>query len=275
MADLTALLDDLAAESASLDAVLAPLPADRWRLPTPAPGWTIAHQIGHLTWTDEVVVVAATNADDFDAIQASAAEDPTGFVDEGAETELAEPETMLAHWRAGRDALRAALAAVPAGTRLPWFGTSMTPASMATARIMETWAHGVDVRDTLHQPIPATARLRHIAYLGVRTLGYGFQAHGRPAPTDPVRVSLEAPDGSAWEFGSPDAANRVDGPAVDFCLLITQRRHRADLAVRATGPVADEWLTVAQVFAGPPGAGREPGGPAEIAPVELSPEASP
>ena len=129
---------------------------------------------------------------------------------------------------------------------------------MATARIMETWAHGEDVADALGVVRPATDRLRHVAHLGVRTLGHGFAAHGRATPTSPVRVELLGPGGDTWSWGPADAADRLSGPARDFCLLVTQRRHRADLALVATGPVADEWLDVAQAFAGPPGVGREP-----------------
>ncbi|WP_369597312.1 maleylpyruvate isomerase family mycothiol-dependent enzyme [Micromonospora sp. NBS 11-29] len=149
---------------------------------------------------------------------------------------------------------------------MPWYGTSMSPASMATARLMETWAHGEDVAEALDVRRTPTGRLRHVAHLGFRTLGHGFAAHGRAVPTAPVRVELTAPTGGdVWGFGPAEAADRVTGPALDFCLLVTQRRHRSDLALVAAGPVADEWLDVAQAFAGPPGGKREPagrGGPA-------------
>jgi hypothetical protein len=56
----------------------------------------------------------------------------------------------------------------------------------------------------------------------------------------------------------------VTGPAEDFCLLATQRRHRADLGVLAEGAQAQEWLDIIQAFAGPPGAGRQPGQFAEL-----------
>ncbi len=125
---------------------------------------------------------------------------------------------------------------------------------MATARIMETWAHGEDVADALGVTRPVTDRLRHIAYLGFRTLGHSFAAHGRAVPTAPVRVELAAPTGR--DLGLRVRRTRPTGstgPALDFCLLVTRRRHRADLALVATGPVADGWLDVAQAFAGPPG----------------------
>ncbi|MET8122349.1 TIGR03084 family metal-binding protein [Micromonospora sp. NPDC005189] len=259
MVDLTDLLADLAAESAQLDALVAPLSAADWARPTPAPGWSIGHQIAHLAWTDHVALLAATDPAAFFAT-VTAAPDPARLVDHGADEFLAPPAELLARWRAGRTALADALAAVPAGEKLPWYGTQMSATSMATARIMETWAHGEDVADTLGVVRPASDRLRHVAHLGVRTLGHGFAAHGRVAPTTPVRVELVGPGGDTWSWGPADAADRLTGLARDFCLLVTQRRHRADLALVATGPVADEWLDVAQAFAGPPGDGREPAG---------------
>lgn len=263
MVNLTDLLTDLAAESAELDALVTPLSTAEWARATPAPGWTIGHQIAHLAWTDHAAQLAATDADAFYASVTTAA-DPARLVDAGAEEFLAAPAELLPRWRSGRAALTAALTAIPTGEKLPWFGTRMSPASMATARIMETWAHGADVADALGVTRPVTARLRHIAHLGFRTLPHSFAAHGRPLPTAPVRLELTGPSTSAdtvdatWSYGPVDAVDRVTGPALDFCLLVTQRRHRADLALTATGPVAEAWLEVAQAFAGPPGAGRAP-----------------
>lgn len=258
MIDLPGLLADLADESAELDTLVAPLSPVDWERPTPAPGWRIAHQIAHLAWTDHVARLAAADSQAFGVVLAEAAADPAGFVDRGATEFLAPPAELLSNWRAGRAALASALAAAPPGTRLPWYGTRMSPTSMATARIMETWAHGQDVADALGVTRTPTARLRHVAHLGNRTVGHSFAAHGRPVPATPVRIELVAPDGTTWEYGPPDAADRVTGPALDLCLLVTRRRHRADLALTATGPVADAWLDLAQAFAGPPGTGRQP-----------------
>ena len=129
---------------------------------------------------------------------------------------------------------------------------------MATARLMETWAHGLDIADALVVTRPPTHRLRHVAHLAVRALPHAFAVHGRAAPTAPVRVELDGPAGARWEWGPSGAANRVTGPALDFCLLMTQRTNRADVALRAEGAAADGWLDVAQAFAGPPGPGRAP-----------------
>jgi uncharacterized protein (TIGR03084 family) len=256
--DLADLLIDLHEESADLERMLVELSDADWARPTPAAGWTVAHQIAHLHWTDRLATLAATDSAGFAAMAAGAGEDPQEFVDRGAEESLAPPGELLTRWRAGRAALAAALVQVPGGVKLPWFGTAMSPASVATARLMETWAHGEDVAAALSEPRLPTARLRHVVHLGVRTMGYGFMVHGRPAPTEPVYLELTAPDGGTWSYGPPDAPNRLTGPALDFCLLVTQRAHPADLALVATGPVAKEWLEVAQAFAGPPGTGREP-----------------
>jgi uncharacterized protein (TIGR03084 family) len=134
----------------------------------------------------------------------------------------------------------------------------MSAASALTARIMETWAHGQDVADALGAVREPTARLRHVAHLGVGARAYSYAAHGRDLPDAPVRVELTAPDGSTWAWGPTDAADRVTGPALDFALAITRRRHRADLALAAVGPHAQEWLEIGQAFAGPPGPGRAP-----------------
>jgi len=159
-----------------------------------------------------------------------------------------------------RHAFLCPVMALPDGTRLPWFGPSMSAASMATARLMETWAHGNDIAEALGVPHPATSRLRHVAHLAVRTRDFAFTLHGRTPPPDPFLIRLTAPDAAIWSWGPADAAQRVEGPALDFCLLATQRRHRLDTALVATGPDADSWLDIAQAFAGPPGPGREPAG---------------
>jgi uncharacterized protein (TIGR03084 family) len=255
MVDLAELLADLDAESANLESMVTD--AD-WDTPTPAPGWTIAHQISHLTWTDEVATLAATDPEAFGAILAEALRDNTGLVDRTAAEGLAPAPDLLDRWRRSRAAVAEALRETPAGQRIVWFGPPMSPAMMATARLMETFAHGQDVADALGITRKPTARLRHVAYIGFRTLGFGFAAHGRPVPDEPVRVELTAPDGTTWEYGPADAPNRLTGPALDFCLLVTQRRHRDDLALTATGAVTREWLEVAQAFAGQPGTGRKP-----------------
>ncbi|MER5360605.1 TIGR03084 family metal-binding protein [Streptomyces sp. NPDC002785] len=261
MPDVAAVIDDLRDESDELDGLVRELSAGQWAAGTPAPGWSIAHQIAHLTWTDEVALLAATDAGAFAGEVTRAMEAPDSFVDRGAE-EIAvlAPQALLARWRAGRERLETVLREAPAGTRIPWYGPPMSVASMATARIMETWAHGQDIADALGVTRTPTARLRHVARIGVRARDYAYLVRGIKAPEEEFRVELEDPGNGAVVFGPEDAPQRVTGPLVDFCLLVTQRAHRDDLAVRAVGPDADQWLDIAQAFAGPAGPGRTPRG---------------
>ena len=260
--ELEPVLADLAAECADLDRLVAELPAESWSLATPATGWTIAHQVAHLAWTEEAAIAAALRPDTFPDRIREALDDFDHFVDKGAQAgAAAPPNEILDRWRRSRSTLADALRATPPGTKLPWYGVPIGAVSMATARIMETWAHGLDVADALGVTREPTDRLRHVAHLGVRTRDFAFAIRQLPAPTEEFRVEVAAPDGrTQWSWGPEDARQRVTGPALDFCLLVTQRRHRSDLAVTAEGTDADRWLDLAQAFAGPPGPGRPPGG---------------
>ena len=258
MAATELVLPDLAAESAELDARVVGLSDADWSRSTPAPGWTIAHQIAHLAWTDQVALLSINDPDELRALGQRAFAQGPDYIDRAAADGATQPPSaLLAGWRSGRAQLAAALPEVPDGRKLDWFGPPMSATSMATARLMETWAHGQDVADALGLAVTPTARLRHIARLAVRTRDFAYRVHDLAVPDEEFRIELTAPDGSAWTFGPEDAVQRVSGPAVDFCLLAAQRRHRDDLALVADGADARRWLTIMQVFAGPPGRGRQ------------------
>lgn len=264
MTVLEEILADLAAEGDALDAFVAGLGAEQWRTPTPAEGWDVATSVAHLAWTDEVAVLAAgavgsaEGKEAWDAVVLEAIADPTGYVDEMALAGGSVDATdLLLRWRAARPALAAVLRDLPEGTKLPWFGPPMSAASMATARFMETWAHALDVYDALGATVEPTDRIRHVAHIGVRTRGFAFANNGLEAPTDEFRVDLVAPGGDVWSWGPDDAAQTVTGQAYEFCQLVTQRVHRDDTALVAVGAGAEQWLRIAQAFAGPAGGGRE------------------
>jgi uncharacterized protein (TIGR03084 family) len=257
VADLKPVLADLQAESDDLDALVSELPDEAWAGATPAPGWTIAHQIAHLAWTDDAAALAVTAPDAFQEELRRALARMDTYVDAAAaEGSTVPPPELLARWRNGRAELAEALLAHPEDTKIAWFGPPMSATSMATARLMETWAHGQDVADALGVTRLPTPRLRHVAHIGVRTRDFAYLVRDRVAPHEPFRVELTAPDGSIWIWGE-GAAQSVTGSALDFCLLVTQRRNRNDLGLVARGKDADEWLDIAQAFAGPPGPGRE------------------
>jgi len=254
-------LDDLLLEGDRLEALVADLPEGPggWRSPTPAEGWTVAHQVAHLAWTDEAALAACNDLGAWDELVTSALSAPDRFVDVAAEHgAAAAAHELLERWRAGRDALAAALRAVPEGTRLPWFGPAMSVTSMATARFMETWAHAQDVADGLGVTLEPDDRVRHVVHLGVRTRDFAYRNRGLEPPAEAFRVSLRLPGGDLVEYGPPDARASVTGSAQDFALVVTQRRHLSETDLEASGADAAHWLQVAQAFAGPPGPGRAP-----------------
>jgi uncharacterized protein (TIGR03084 family) len=257
MSLLETVLTDLDAEGGRLEALVADMPEDGWRTPTPAAGWDVATQVAHLAWTDEAAHASATDKAAWDALVLSAIQDPTGYVDRTAlDGGAVPPAELLARWRASRAVLADALRAVPDGERLPWFGPPMSPTSTATARFMETWAHSLDVHQALGAEPEVTDRVRHVAHLGVRTRNFAFATNGLDAPTDEFRIELTAPSGDLWSWGPEDATQSVRGSAYDFCLLVTQRTHRDDTDLVAQGRDATAWLSIAQCFAGPSGEGR-------------------
>jgi len=257
---LAVLLRDLEDEQAALDALVAPLPGTAWEAPTPAEGWAVRDQIAHLAFFDETATLAIVDAERFAAeVTAAFADFPAyegGYL---ARARALAPAALLARWRAARRGLLDAAGRLAAGVPVPWYGLSMRPAAFVTARLMETWSHGQDVADGLGVARQSTDRVRHVAFLGVRTRGHSFAIRGRSAPEAPVFVGLALPSGAGWMDGDPAAADRVTGPAVDFGLVVTQRRHVADTDLVIEGPVATEWMRIAQAFAGPPGSGRRPG----------------
>lgn len=258
--DMGELLRDLAAETADLRILVAGLTEPGWRTPTPAIGWTIGDQISHLAFFDDAAVMSATDPDRFRVELAGPAQAGELNADDIAARHRDMTGAGLLGWfDDARGRLIETFGGVDPAERLPWFGPAMSAASCVTARIMETWAHGQDVVDALGVTREPDSRLRHIAHIGVRALPFSFVVNGLAPPTEPVRVELAWAGGEVWAWGPDDAANRVTGPALDFCLLVTQRRHRDDTAVQARGEVAERWLDIAQAFAGPPGSGRRAG----------------
>lgn len=251
---------DLAAEHADLDAIVEPIDAEDFGRSTPAVGWSVGDQLSHLTYFDERAVLALTDPDGFAADR----DELLAAVVAGDDPSIAPARQMasaelLSWWRRARQHLLGVAAETDPKARVPWYGPAMSARSFVTARLMETWAHGQDVADALGVVRRPSARLRHVAHIGVGARRFAYAVHQLPMPEVDVRVELVGPWGESWTWGDDGSADVVRGPALDFCLLVTQRRHRHDVALETHGAAADEWLSIAQAFAGPPGSGRRPG----------------
>lgn len=248
-ADMTALLDDVAAEHADLDALVAGRDLD---VPSAAAGWTVGDCLGHLWFFDREATTALVNPAAFMDGLGRIAADPDAYMAAHLDEARGLGTALPAQARATRGALLAALAAADPSAKVPWYGPPMSPASFATARLMEYWAHGQDIADGLGLTRTPTDRLRNICHLGVRTRGFSFAVRGLDVPAADVRVELTGPHGDLWAWGDAGAADRVSGPALDFALAVTQRRLVDDTELTVDGDVARAWMAVAQAFAGAP-----------------------
>lgn len=263
------LVDDLRDEVEALDSVVADREA--WNDTTPDGVWTVAHQIAHLTFFDVLASTAIRNPSEYETehrrvMKVAADDEALEELTLGPYLRMTTPE-LLAAWRSARSQLLDAARTLDSKTRISWFGASMGGRSFVSARLMEAWVHGQDIRDAYGLGPEVSPRLRHIAQMGVATRGWSYTLRGREPRDEQIEVSLEAPDGSTWEWTSPGEESaegaRVTGPAEDFCLVVAQRRHHRDTRLTVQGEAAVEWMELAQVFAGAPtfgpAAGERPG----------------
>ena len=252
------LLDDLVAEQQYLDARLADIPDDVWQRDTPCRGWMVRDVIAHLAEVDDgAAAVASGTATQLEGGPRSA--DGTRSALQDSSRHMTRLQ-LVDWWRAARQRLQDSLRPLDARTRLPWAGPPMSARSFATARLMECWSHGLDALDGAGVPPIHSDRLQHIAHLGFITRSFAYQTRGLDPNEQLLRVELVLPSGTAWSRGEPDAANVIRGSAPDFCRVVTQRIHYRDTELSYTPGAAEEFLQVAQAFAGPPGEGRAPQG---------------
>jgi uncharacterized protein (TIGR03084 family) len=251
---------DLAEFGDEVDRMVAGLEPAAWTTPTPSPGWTVAHQIAHLAATFRMAGLAAADPDAFIALAGTLSPD----FDANVERALGQfvndpPEVLLTRWRQERDTAGKALGALPPDQLVPWLVRPIPAGILAAAGMMELFGHGQDIADALGIERTHTDRLRYLVTFAVRTWDFGYLARGLQAPAEEFRFEITAPSGALWEYGPAGATSRITGPAADFCLLVTRRRHHSDLNVRAEGQAAEQWLEIAQAYRGPSGEGRRPG----------------
>ncbi len=250
---------DLRDECEWLDAVVASLSDAQWNLITPFMGWSIKTEIAHLVYFDSTARLAATDAEAFKKHLEQVFQNQEKYMESQQKIRTEAPAKILEFWRKERKALIATLESLNRKDRLPWYGPPMSALSFATARLMETWAHGQDVVDTLGIERAPTDRLRHVSHLGVSTFGWSYANRGMKVPDVAFRVELTGPSGELWTWGPEDVAESICGTAEDFCLVVVQRRHVDDTNLKITGDVMHDWMLIAQAFAGPPATGPKPG----------------
>jgi uncharacterized protein (TIGR03084 family) len=245
--------DDLVAEEEALDDTVVGIDDAGWAVATPAQGWDVQDQIAHLAVSEDLATLAASDSLAFRVELTRLLSSPEGpELEHIHRTRRMTPSEVIGWWRTARSSTVAALRTHDPADRLPWAGPDMSAMSFASARLMETWAHGQDIVDALGVERIPTDRLFHVALLGIRTRHFSYVNRGLPFPAEGVRVELLSPSGRRWVWGDAGAVDRVTGPALDFCLVVTQRRAVDGTNLDVSGDSAIEWMAIAQTFAGPP-----------------------
>ena len=251
------LVRDLREEGTSLYDFLQTLDESNWARPTPFKNWTVQDVVEHPHFSDRLAVLSLKSSDEF----LKTAEDITRAVrDEGLdlktymhrELRSPSPSEMLKLWHHYFTEMCDLLEAADPKARLKWFGPDMGVRMFATARQMETWAHGQDIYDLLQVKRENTDRLKNVALIGVKTFGWTFVNRSLEVPADIPYVRLTAPSGEIWEWNQPNRENRVEGLATEFCHVVTQGRNIADTQLEVIGETAARWMEIAQCFAGGP-----------------------
>ncbi|MGH8517297.1 MAG: TIGR03084 family metal-binding protein [Panacagrimonas sp.] len=249
-------IDSLRAEGAALFGLVQRLDLAGWRTPTPFKSWTPWDVIAHLHLSDLWASASLRSPADFRAEAAPlfAAIQQRVPLREFIRRrfEPLDGPTLAKTWKNSLEALCDALAQADPKVRLTWFGPDMGVRMFTTARYMETWAHAQDLHDLLHEPRAYDDRIEAIATLGVRTYEFCFRNRGRKPPEPAPYIRLVAPSGAIWEHHAPSDTDRIEGLASEFCHVLTQNRNVADTALRVTGEAAQQWMAIAQCFAGPP-----------------------
>ena len=240
--------EDLRIEGKELYDLLKTLKDTDWNRPTPFKDRTINWVVQHLHDADRWALHSVTDPDGFRRW----AKERSEGKQTGAEQEVLEGRELLDRWFTFQQDLCDAFAQVDPDLRAPWFGPDMGMRMMATARQMETWSHGQDIYDLLQIKRENTDRIKNICHIGVATYGWTFVNRKMDVPKPTPFVELTSPSGSRWTWNESSDSDYVKGDAVEFAHVVTQGRNIAEVNLNFKGYSAEQWMKIAQCFAGPP-----------------------
>ena len=257
------ILSDLVAEEQHLDQYLQGLRKRGWKSMTPSGRWTVQDTVSHLAYVESFA--AEVLAEGIERLE----RESIGDVDEWTEIGVAQGrdqrhQEVIEWWRHGRADVVDALSRMEADDRVPWLYGDMSARSFATMRLMETWAHGLDIKaatlgrmtplpeedleEDEDDPLADTTRMRHIAWLGQRSLPFAFKQAGESFPAQGIRIELMGPKYATWRFGPEDTDQVIKGMAGDWCRVVVLRQKGADTGLKAVGEHAEIALEIARAY---------------------------
>lgn len=262
---------DFEAESDALYDLIADLDDSGLKQPTAFKGWTAENVIGHLHVWNIAADMALSDPEGFRHFFKQVADAlRTGSLRRFEEKWLSDKglsgKELVGEWRDFYRAMAERFYQADPSARVEWAGPSMSVRSSATARLMETWAHAQEIYDLLGVERENADRIENIVILGNNTYGWTFKVNGLEAPEPRPHLVLTAPSGNIWHFNVPSNDHRIEGPASEFCQVVTQTRNIADTSLEVTGENATRWMAMAQCFAGKPETPPAPGARKRLAP---------
>ena len=251
------ILSDLVAEQQALDQFLQRINERQWVLPTSAPGWSIKDVVSHLAYTERFA--AQVLADGSSVVKKAKVTDIDTWtalgITEGREMRY---QQVIEWWRNSRADVVDALSRMEGTERVAWIDGDMSARAFATLRLMETWAHGLDVKDAMEglltydeeeeDPTLDTSRIRHVAWLAHRMLPYAFAEAGEDYPESGIRLELMGPQYARWVYGPEDAPDIIKGIASEWCRIAVQRMDHSTASLKTEGEKAETAIMVVRTY---------------------------
>lgn len=251
------ILSDLVAEEQALDQFLQRISERQWSLPTSAPGWSIKDTVSHLAHTEDFAAKAIAGG--------SAVVEDAGITDVNEWTAVGVKigrdmryQQVIEWWRNSRADVVDALSRMEGTDRVSWIHGDMSARAFGTLRLMETWAHGLDIKDAMdglltydedeEDPTADTSRIRHIAWLAHRMLPFAFAEAGEEYPDSGIRLELMGPRYSRWVYGPEDAKDVIKGIAGEWCRIAVHRLEHTATSLKAEGDKAEAALRVVRTY---------------------------
>lgn len=247
--------EDFRLECANIEQLILSIAVDEFDQSTGFKNWSINQILRHLHVWNRAAFFSLTDEAAFNDYIAQA----MGAVRTGGLTNFEEDylhglsgAELFDVWREFYPEMADAFAKADPKARLPWAGPSMSARSSVTARLMESWAHAQAIYDVQGLDRSSTDGIENVVVLGLNTYGWTFKNRKLDVPETRPSLRLTAPSGVVWEFGDLAEGELIEGHAEEFCQVVTQTRNIEDTDLSVTGPNAQNWMRIAQCFAGPP-----------------------
>jgi uncharacterized protein (TIGR03084 family) len=239
------ILSDLVAEQQFLDQSLQRIPNKIWDTVTPNEPWTVRDTIAHLADFEELgadaiaggnLVKEWQKASDLEGMRQRA-------IQRGREMRF---QDVIEWWRGARAKVVEPLSHMNGDDRIEWIVGDMSARTFATFRLMETWMHGLDIYDTLGLEVEDTPRIRHVCWLGWKTLPYAFKQAGEHY--EPIRIEVIGPGYAKWIYGPADSDQLIKGSASEWARLAVRRASPGETRLKVSGEYAEKAIEHAQAY---------------------------